>query len=313
MHAAAVLVMVAALVAPAEQAAPARAFQFDETVAVTRGARLTVETFAGEVAIRTWDRDAVRVQARHPPRAKISVRTTPGGVMVESEHEARGSVDYEISAPAWMPLKVSGTYAFITIEGAQSEVSAETTSGDVSIKGGSGTVTAKSIMGEVIVEGATGRVTASSVNEGVSLSDVSGDVTAESNNGHIRLVGMKAQNAEASTINGHIVFEGVPAARGRYRFTTHNGNITIGVAESSNLTLAVRTYQGRFAPAFTLAGPPQSEVRRGRRTVYTLGSGSADMEVESFGGSIRVVPPGSVQQDEKGKKGAKRDKGDEQR
>ena len=168
-------------------------------------------------------------------------------------------------------------------------------------------------MGEVIVEGATGRVTASSVNESVRLSDVTGDVTAESNNGDIRLVGMKAQNAEASTINGHIVFEGVPAARGRYRFTTHNGNITIGVPESSSLTLAVRTYQGRFAPAFTLDGPPQSEVRRGRRTVYTLGSGSADMEVESFGGSIRVVAPAAIQQDDRGKRGAKRDKGEGRR
>ena len=37
----------------------------DETVAVSKGARLSVNSFAGEVQIRGWDSDSVRVQAYH--------------------------------------------------------------------------------------------------------------------------------------------------------------------------------------------------------------------------------------------------------
>jgi DUF4097 and DUF4098 domain-containing protein YvlB len=291
----ATVLMVAALTAPAPQARENRAPQTDETVAVAKGARLTVDNFAGEVVIRTWNRDSLRVQARHDRQVKVNIRNTAAGVTISSEHQGRGSVDFEISMPAWMPVKVGGTYNFITVEGAQSEVSAETTRGDIVIKGGTGTVTAKSISGEVIVEGARGRIIASSVNEGIRITDASGDISAESNNGDIRLTAIKSPSVEANTINGSIDFEGPPVDRGRYRLTTHNGNINVAVPESSNVSFTVRTYQGRFSPTLTnLTGPPRSEVRQGRRTTYTLGNGSADMELESFGGSIRVGGPGSL-------------------
>ena len=164
----------------------------------------------------------------------------------------------------------------------------------VIVKGGTGAVTAKSIMGEVIVEGARGRVTASSVNESVRVASSSGDIFAESSNGHITLSQITSENVDVSTINGNVAFDGSPAARGRYRFATHNGNITIGVPESSNVTFTVRTYQGRFTSSLNLTGPPRSEVRQGRRTTYTLGNGSAEMELESFGGAIRIGPPGTT-------------------
>lgn len=284
------MLVAAALTIPAVQGRQPRAPQTDQTVTVARGARLTVENFAGEVVVRAWDRDSLRVQARHSPSVKVEVRTTPAGVVVRADHQARGSVDYEISIPAWMPVRVGGTYNFITVEGSQSEVSAETTRGDVVIKGGTGTVTAKSIMGEVIVEGARGRVTANSVNQGIRITGASGDITAETTNGSISLSQITAQNVDVNTINGDIAFAGPAADRGRYRFTTHNGDITVAIPEASNVTFTVRNYQGSFSSTFKLNGPPRSEVRQGKRTVYTLGSGSAEMELETFGGSIRVGP-----------------------
>jgi len=297
---AASLMMIAALIAAPQDRQP-RAPQTDETVSVMKGARLTIDNFAGEVVVKAWDRDSLRVQARHGSRARVNIRTTGSSVVVSAQQPTPSSVDYEITAPAWMPVKVVGTYNFITIEGTQSEVSAETTRGDVIVRGGTGTVTAKSIQGEVIVEGARGRVIASSVNEGVRVSGASGDITVETTNGDISLTQMKSQNVEASTINGDIEFEGTAADRGRYTFNTHNGDITIAVPESSNVSFSVRTYQGRFSPALNVSGPPRSEVRQGRRTTYTLGTGSAEMEVETFGGSIRLLPPSSFKSRASGK------------
>ncbi|HVL66119.1 MAG TPA: DUF4097 family beta strand repeat-containing protein [Vicinamibacterales bacterium] len=277
-------------------AGDSRAPQTDETVAVTRGTRLIVENFAGEVIVRTWDRDAVRVQARHSTRGKITVRPTAGALTVRGDSSVRGSIDYEITAPGWMPVRVTGTYNFVTVEGAQSEIHAETTRGDVIVKGGSGAVTAKSIQGRVEIAGARGRINASSVNEGIRITDASGEITAETTNGDISFVQVKSSSVEASTINGNILYDGPPADRGRYRFTTHNGNITLVVPDTANVTFIVRTYNGAFSSAIPLNGPPRSEVRQGRRMTYTLGNGSAEMELESFGGSIRVRRPGTATQ-----------------
>jgi DUF4097 and DUF4098 domain-containing protein YvlB len=279
--------------AATSQSRETRAPQTDQTVNVGRGARLTVSNFAGEVLIRGWDRDQVRVIARHGPRSKVNIRQSATVVTISSDTHGAVSVDYEITAPAWMPIKVDGHFNYVSIDGAQSDVSAETVRGDVVIKGGSGTVVGKSIQGEVHIDGARGKITASSVNEGIRIARSTGDISVETTNGHIAMTGITSPSVEASTVNGHIDFDGTIAPKGRYRFATHNGNITMGIPEDSNLTLTVRTYNGDFTSSLNLNGPPKSEVRRGRRVTYTLGNGSAEMDMETFGGSIRIRRPGS--------------------
>jgi DUF4097 and DUF4098 domain-containing protein YvlB len=272
----------------------------DQTVTVTRGSRLSVDNFAGEVVIRSWDRDSVRVQARHSARTRVNIRNTQSGVTLSaSSMSGTSSVDYEITAPSWMPVKVNGTYNYISIEGTQSEVSAETVRGDILIKGGSGAVTAKSIEGEVIVEGARGKISVSSVNESIRVTGTSGDIAAETVNGSITLTGITATIVDVGTVNGHITYEGTLATGGRYSLTTHNGNITVTVPESTNATFSIRTYNGTFSSGLTLKGPAASDVRRGRRETYTLGNGSADVEMESFGGTIRLRRAGAAGSREK--------------
>jgi hypothetical protein len=166
--------IVAALAAAAPQPQDRRETrppQTDQTVTVPRGARLLLDNFAGEVIVRAGDGDSLRVRARHATRARVNVRTVPTGIRISSSAERGpvGSVDYEITAPRWMPIKIDGQFNFVTIEGSQAEVAVETIRGDVLIKGGNG-ISAKSIEGDVTVESAKGRINVSSVNQGVTVS-----------------------------------------------------------------------------------------------------------------------------------------------
>jgi DUF4097 and DUF4098 domain-containing protein YvlB len=264
--------------------------QTDETVPVQKGTRLLVNNFAGDVIIRTWDKDAVHVTARHQTRTTVNIRPTAGGLAVSSSPSRgpQGSVDYEITAPAWMPVRVEGTYNFVTIDGAQNEVFANTVRGDVTIKGGSGVVTAKSVEGEVHVQGARGKVNVSSVNEKVVITDTSGDITAESINGGVTMTGIDSKSVDVSTVNGDIVYEGKIADGGHYSFGTHNGNLLLGVPDVVNATFTIRTYQGSFSTDLPLEGVSRADVQRGRRVTTALGNGSADVTLETFGGSIRL-------------------------
>jgi DUF4097 and DUF4098 domain-containing protein YvlB len=289
---AAMAVLTLAAVASAQER-PARAPQTDRTVTVAKGSRLNVSNDAGEVVLRTWDKDSLRVQASHSSRTTIDIQTTGNIVSIRSRAGGpAGAVDYEITAPTWLPVKVSGTFIYIGIEGAQNEVSAETVRGDIVIKGGSGIVTAKSVQGEVIVEDAKGRINASSINEGVRISGAVGDITAETTNGDISLTKVEAKSIEVTTVNGDIHFEGPMAAGGPYRLSTHNGDITMILPENTNATFTVRTYNGDFSS--NLPTKTVGEVRRGRRATYTMGTGSAEVELESFGGTIRLRRPGTV-------------------
>jgi hypothetical protein len=266
----------------------------DQTVQVSKGTKLDVNNFAGDVIIKVWDRDAVRVEVTHSDRESVDIKQGDQTVTIRSR-SARGgpprSLDYAISVPSWMPVSVSGNYADVTMEGVGGDVSVETTRGDINVRGGSGFVSLKSVQGEVTLEKAKGRIEVRAVNEGIRLADISGDLSAESTNGSIILDRIDSANVDLYTVNGNISYDGPIKEKGLYRLTTHNGLIAMAIPERVNATLVARTYNGSFRSSFPIGGDPGE--RRKRFTV-SLGNGSARVELESFGGTIALRRPGEA-------------------
>ena len=137
----------------------ALAQQTDTTLAVQQGARLDVENFGGEIVVRTWAQDRVRIQATHSSRDWIEISARPSAIHVEAESR-RGMphlVEYQITVPAWMPLQLSGVSTHVQVEGTRAAVRVETVEGGITVTGGT-EVTVESVEGDVIVTGARGRV-----------------------------------------------------------------------------------------------------------------------------------------------------------
>ncbi len=282
------------------QATPSRPGT-DQTIPVSKGSRLVVSVFAGELVIHSWDRDAIRVKGEHSSRDHIDIRPSDSVVTVKpvSSMGAPRSVDMEITVPPWMRIDISGTYADVTIDGAQAEISVETVRGDVNVKGGSGFVSLKSVEGLVHLENANGRVNIRSVNESVSASNVSGDVIAETVNGDVALSRIQSASVDVSTVNGDISYDGPIRDNGTYQLTTHNGDIIVSVAENTNATISVRTFNGEFVAGFPVK--VQDSSGRNKRFNLVIGSGSARVDLESFGGTIELQRPGAARSGHKSK------------
>ena len=266
--------------------------QSDQTVDVVKGTRLVLSNQAGEVTVRAWDRDAVRVQANHSSRERLDLQTADNTLRVRVRTSARGPaglVDFTITVPRWMPVNLSGTYLAADIEGTTAEVNVETVGGDLRLKGGSGGITLRSIEGEIRVENSSGKVQATTVNDSITLVGVSGDVVAETTNGDITVTNARASSLEISTVNGDVRFEGPTADRGTYRITTHNGDIGVSLGQQANATVFVRTFGGDFSSDFPVTLPEGSGDRnKNKRFNFTLGAGSARVELQSFQGDIHV-------------------------
>jgi hypothetical protein len=290
-------------------APPSRRPKADQTVPVTKGMRLTVNNFAGSIVVRTWEKDAVRVEAEHSERDRITVRPMEAVLRVSasSEHGPSRTVDFTLTVPRWMPIALNGTYVDIDLEGMQSEVSAETVGGDVRLKGGSGAVTLKSVEGIIEVEGSKGRMTLNTVNEGVFVKDAAGEITAETVNGDLQLERIDSNSVDVATVNGDVVYDGSIRDGGTYRFNTHNGDVELRVPDQLNASVFVRTYRGDFESHFQVQVPTASSSddededrdkrrreRRNRRFNFTLGSGAARLELESFGGDISLLKRSQV-------------------
>jgi DUF4097 and DUF4098 domain-containing protein YvlB len=265
--------------------------QIDSTVPAQPGQRLVVDAYGGEIDVKTWGRNAVRVEADPSSRTSVQIAAAAGAVNVRTEGR-RGppsAVDLTITVPAWMGLDLSGVYTDVKVAGVRAPINVETVQGEVDVTGGEGLVSLRSVQGQVILRQAKGRIDVHSVNEDVRVSDASGEIVAETVNGEIALDRVDATSLDASTINGDVGYDGPIRTGGRYSLSSHNGDVTLTVAEGTSATVSVSTFSGEFESEFPVT---LRETRKGKRFSFTIGSGSAQVTLESFQGSVQLVRPG---------------------
>jgi len=280
----------------------------DTTFAVTPGQRLNVATFGGEVVIRTWELDQVRIEADHSSREHLVITQTASEVRVRpsswnSDFEfsvdgeefdvsmnfrgtrAPAMVDYEIVVPEGMALEIGGLFSDVEIEGAVGEVTIRVLEGEVDIVGARGQISARTGEGDIDIEDVVGALRLSTIGGEITVANASGDITAQSTEGDIDLENIRASRVEAESVDGEIWYQGTIEAQGFYSFTTHDGDVTLEIDPNASARVSVATWDGDLSTDFAVEVP---ERIRGRRFSFTLGSGSAQIEIEAFDGDIDV-------------------------
>lgn len=257
----------------------------DTTVAVRAGSRLNLDNFDGAVTITTWARNALRVQASHDgdTRVDIDVRGSTVGLRGRSRY-GPPEVEYRLTVPADMNLEISTHSGDVSIQGTRGEVQVQTVEGRITVSGGTGRVSLSSVEGEVRLTGASGRINISAVDGSVTVRGAKGDLQVSAVDGAVLLDDIDAASVEASTVDGQIEFTGIFRDSGRYRLSSHDGDVTVTVP-SIDAAVSVATYEGDFESDFpvTITG-----TRSRKRLDFTLGRGSARLELESFDGSVRL-------------------------
>jgi DUF4097 and DUF4098 domain-containing protein YvlB len=265
----------------------------DTTVPATKSQRLEIDVFAGSVTVRTWNRDAVKVEGATGRRDNLEVDSRSGVVSVETSgrYGPASAADLVVTMPAGMAVEVSGVELDVTIEGCRCAMRVETVQGNVVASGGEGSASLTSVEGSVSVTGVNGKVQVNSVNDDVTVRDVTGDVTAETVNGDVTLERIRGSSVEAGTVNGDITFDGEIRKGGSYGFASHQGDVRVVVPSNADATIRVNTFNGSFESDFpvTLQGP----TGRSKRLSFTLGAGGSAIDLESFSGDIRLLKPGT--------------------
>ncbi|HEX9108667.1 MAG TPA: DUF4097 family beta strand repeat-containing protein [Longimicrobiales bacterium] len=280
----AILMGVMLVAAPAQQ-------EKDTTIAVDPRARLRMEDVRGDVVIHTWSRPEMRVHASDVEDGRLHVSAGGPTVTVGIEPASgrwnrRNSADFELTIPATMSISLSGPNGDVHIEGTQGEVNVETTSGDIQLQGGSGIVSIHTVSGDVSVTGARARTEVHATSGDLQLSQITGDVIAQTINGDVSLHRIDATSVEASTVSGDLQYEGTVKDGGRYSLTSHSGDITFDMPPSTGAIIGVSTFSGEFNTDI----PVQlTEQRRGQRFSFTVGSGGARIELQSFSGDIHLA------------------------
>lgn len=274
----ATLALAALILAPIQQ---------DTTISVARGTRLEMNNRSGQVTVRTWNRNAVQVSADLSDRDRLQVDA--GGGVVRIRHQSwhgDESADFRLTVPAWMELSIGTTEGDITVQGSEARLDLRSVEGNISVQGGRDFITVHSVEGEITVAGADGRVEVNTVDGGVGLTDVTGDIAISAVDGDITLDGMTSSEVEATTVDGDILYRGTIAPNGRYRFDSHSGDLTLEVPDPLNASLSISTFDGDFQSDWPITLTGTGGMKK--RFSFTLGNGSARIDLQSFDGDMRL-------------------------
>jgi DUF4097 and DUF4098 domain-containing protein YvlB len=259
----------------------------DTTIAVTKGTRLDVNNFSGRVTVTAWNRNEVQLHwSSTDGDADIRIQQSAGEVRVAQDmRNGPTEIDLTINAPAWMALSVQGNETDIVVTGMTAPVRAQSVDGDITLSGGSDNVSVNSISGEVRVNGSRGNVDIQSVDGDITADNIVGSLTVQGVDGDVRLDTITSSAVRVTTVDGDIHFGGAIASSGTYSFKTHDGDIAIRPTGALNATVSVSTFSGDFESAtpITISGSQD-----GKRFSFTVGTGSARLDLEAFDGQIRL-------------------------
>lgn len=264
----------------------------DTLLAVSGETRLEIHNLRGDVTIRTWERNAVRLEGQG--EAGRDMRIAPGGRVLQIhglgwERGKQGrSGSYAFTVPTGMDLTIHGMDTDVSIHGTRGRIEVGTIQGDIKVRGGRTLVHLQSVQGSVDLSGARGRIEAQSVNQPVRVTDVSGDLELTSVNGGVMMTAVDSRSVQATTVNGPVHYRGTIHADGSYSLSTHNGEIDLAVPEGTDASVDVSTFNGQLEAGFPIS---ITEAQRGKQFRFTLGSGGARIELQSFNGTIRLQRP----------------------
>lgn len=267
----------------------------DTTVRISRGTVVTIDGAMSGIRLRTADGDQVVVHGAARVASRSQRLTIEAGIF-----RARGG-DLVVTVPRWATVELEGVNGNIVVEQAPEVLEVESFNGQVSVTGGTGTMNISNATGSVSVRGFSGRLlNVESLSGRVTVEDATGTVNIETVNERIELRNVRSAAVTAESTNGGIEWHGPLAATGRYHFSSHNGNVLLRVPGGLDARLRVSTFQGGFETAIpgTTTGNG-TRARAGewggeREFTVSYGRGGADVRVETFNGSVRVLPLGST-------------------
>ncbi len=280
------IVALAAVAAIAFAPRALAAQDLDTTIAVRTGARFELNSVSGSVKIQTWTRAQIRVEAE-TDGARVDLDASSSGVSVRTEpRRGEGDVDFTITVPTGTPLEVHAISADIEVNEVCGEATLASISGGVTLRCGNGDVQIEGVSGDVEASDVRGHLEISSTSGDVDVHGVHGDVSARSVSGDVSLDHVDGQDVGAETVSGDVGFSGPIHDGGRYAFHSHSGDLTVRPDGDFGAIVSVSTFSGDMESDWPMTINPGGAPVHPREWEFTIGTGSAKLNLESFSGTI---------------------------
>lgn len=270
--------------------------EIDRRVTAAADGEVRIENFAGSLVIRGWQKNEVAVSGTLGKDVdELRLDSRGREVRIEVKFDGRGrrnqlASHLEIQVPMGSDVDVETVSAEVTFDGVDGSLQTETVSGDVTIEGAPEGIEIETVSGQVDVLAATRRVTIESVSGDVQLVGVSGDVEVQTVSGDVEVRGEELSKLDVEMVSGDLDYYGTPGAGDEIEVAGHSGDIVLWLGAATAATFKVQTFSGNIENRL---GPPARKSSRytsERELKFTLGDGAADIDVETFSGTVAIRP-----------------------
>ena len=274
---------------------PAGAETFERRVEASSKSLVTVSNLSGSVEVQGWDKAEVEVLGDIDSRIhQVEVSVRGERIEIEVVYERGrfnfgGDADLRINMPTAARLEVETVSADIAIARLTGEVELESVSGGVEIRDRPTSVRAESVSGDIDLRDGAARVSAETVSGAVVVTGQVADLEASSVSGAVRLERTEdLRRAEVEVVSGEIQIDASLAADARLSASSHSGSVVIRLPESTSARIRATTFSGDIRNDL---GPPAQRTSRyspGEELDFTLGSGTARIDLESYSGTVSL-------------------------
>lgn len=287
--------IIGVLLAPAVFAATA----VDERRPVEPGATLNFEAVAGSVEIIATEGSEFVMTgqiADHIRELSITGDASDWSIEVEPRdtngwnwrNRDREVTFLEIRLPADVNLDIQTVSGAISITGMEPEhMDLESVSGSITANdSGTAALDAESVSGNIEISGGGRQATdLSSVSGNIRADRVSGSLSVETVSGNATISGDNLDEADFETVSGGFDLDLGMNATSELDISSHSGEITVRLPAGLPIRFDAETFSGRIINGFD---PDHSGDARSQR--FTSGAGTAELDIETFSGTIRIEP-----------------------
>ena len=295
--------------------------KFEKTESLARDGKVEIRNVSGDVEVKTWDRDEVKIDALKTSKAssmekakenaskvKIEVTRENGVLKVgtiypkPSIKNLNVSVDYKVMIPSQAVIKAKSVSGDVSLENIGGKAAAGTTSGDVSVVGARNGANAETVSGDVKVidvengvycKTASGNIDAKNITGNADLNCVSGDVTAENIrgdveadtvSGSVKLLDISnADVVKGKTMSGNTIYYGDISSNGRYSLEAHSGKVEMTIPSNSAFDLTASCFSGNIKTEFKVM---MSGKLSKKKISGSVNGGGADVKLKTFSGNV---------------------------
>jgi DUF4097 and DUF4098 domain-containing protein YvlB len=281
--------------------------KFEKTVALAKEGKVDISNVSGNIEVRTWAQDQVKIQALKVSEAssldkakenaaKVNIEVAEEGNVLRIETKypknlfggssINVSVDYWLWIPEKASLEANNISGNVDVEGPGGPVDLSAISGDINLRKASKGADCSTISGNLAATGVIGDVFLKSVSGDIKATRIKGSVQAETVSGSLEMLDIsEASVVRLKALSGDVVYRGRINREGTYTLKSHSGGISMFLPADSAFDFEAGTFSGSIESDFEIkmSGKISEKEMRG-----VVNGGGASVKLSSFSGDIKL-------------------------